>query len=183
VTPLSPELLDAARAGGRDEIELLLRTVWPDAYRLARAIIGDDQPAEDAAQEACILVYRTIASLRSSAAFRTWFYRIVVRKAAELKRRRSRTEPVTETAPTAGDHTVAIDVWRALSLLTPKLREVVVLRYFEDLSSPEIAATLGIPAGTVRFRLMVAKQRLRPLLDDETESFTRTTGEVRTHAI
>ncbi len=91
-TPVPSELVDAARTGGRDEIELLLRTVWPDAYRLARVILGEDQPAEDAAQEACIIVYRTIASLRSSAAFRTWFYRIVVREAAEIKRRRSRTE-------------------------------------------------------------------------------------------
>ena len=69
-TPVPSELVVAARTGGRDEIELLLRTVWPDAYRLARAVLGEDQPAEDAAQEACIIVYRTIASLRSGAAFR-----------------------------------------------------------------------------------------------------------------
>jgi RNA polymerase sigma-70 factor (ECF subfamily) len=181
-TPVPTELVDAARTGGRDEIELLLRTVWPDAYRLARAIVGEGQTAEDAAQEACIIVYRTIASLRSSAAFRTWFYRIVVREAAELKRRRSRTEPAEATA-IAADQTAPIDVWRALSALSQKLREVVVLRYFEDLSSPEIAAVLGIPEGTVRFRLMIARRRLRPLLDDYSERFSQTSGEARINAI
>jgi RNA polymerase sigma-70 factor (ECF subfamily) len=182
-TPVPPELVDAARTGGRDEIELLLRAVWPDAYRLARAVLGEDQPAEDAAQEACIILYRTIASLRSSAAFRTWFYRIVVREAAELKRRRARTEPAVEAAMTAADQTAPIDVWRALAALSHTLREVVVLRYFEDLSSPEIASVLGVPEGTVRFRLMVARQRLRPLLDDYNGRFSQSSGEARINAI
>ncbi|MDQ6942233.1 MAG: RNA polymerase sigma factor [Candidatus Eremiobacteraeota bacterium] len=177
------ELVEAARTGGRDEVELLLRTIWPDAYRLARAIVGEDQPAEDAAQEACIVVYRSIASLRSSAAFRTWFYRIVVREAAELKRRRSRTEPAPDAAVSAVDQTAPIDVWRALSALSQKLREVIVLRYFEDLTSPEIASVLSIPEGTVRFRLMIARQRLRPLLGDYSERFSHAPGEARTNAI
>jgi hypothetical protein len=59
-------------------------------------------------------VPRTIASLRSSGAFRTWFYRIVVREAAELKRRRSRTEPTMEAPVSADDQAASIDVWRAL---------------------------------------------------------------------
>jgi RNA polymerase sigma-70 factor (ECF subfamily) len=182
-TPVPSELVDAARTGGRDEIEMLLRTIWPDAYRLARAVLGEAQPAEDAAQEACIIVYRTIASLRSSAAFRTWFYRIVVREAAELKRRRPRTEPAPEAPASAVDQTAPVDVWRALSMLSSTLRDVVVLRYFEDLSSPEIAAVLSIPEGTVRFRLMIARQRLRPLLGDYRENFSPTSGEARTNAI
>jgi RNA polymerase sigma-70 factor, ECF subfamily len=181
--PVPFELVEAARTGGRDEIELLLGTVWPDAYRLARAIIGEDQSAEDAAQEACVILYRTIASLRTSGAFRTWFYRIVVREAAELKRRRSRTEPTIEAPVSADDQTASIDVWRALSVLTYKLREVVVLQYFEDFSSREIASVLGIPEGTVRFRLMIAKQRLRPLLGEYTEHLSRSSGEARTNAI
>ena len=79
---------------------------------------------------------RTIASLRTSAAFRTWFYRIVVREAAEIKRRRSRAEPAPDASPSAHDQTARIDVGRALSGLGHKLREVVVLRYFEDLRAP-----------------------------------------------
>jgi RNA polymerase sigma-70 factor (ECF subfamily) len=158
VNPIPTELVEAARAGGSDELELLLRTVWPDAYRLARAIIGEDQPAQDAAQDACIIVCRTIGSLRSSGAFRTWFSRIVVREAAAVKRRLLRSEPVIEIAD-ASDQTAAIDVWSALSRLPQKLREVVVLRYFEDLTSHEIAAVFGIPDGTVRVSRRVPMRR------------------------
>ncbi len=181
--PVPIELVEAARAGGRDGIELLLAAVWPDAYRLARAVLGDEATAQDAAQEACIVLVRTIASLRSSTSFRSWFYRIVVRESAELKWKRSRIDPVREEPVDSGDRAASLDIWRALGALAPKLREVVVLRYFEDLSSREIAAVLGIPAGTVRFRLMIATRRLRALLDDDTELFPQSPPEVRTNAI
>ena len=67
-----------------------------------------------------------------------------------------------------------------LDTLAPELRSVVVLRYFEDLTSREIGTVLGVPAPTVRFRLMVALRRLRPLLDI-TDRVTPAT-EVRSHA-
>ena len=59
---------------------------------------------------------------------------------------------------------------------------VVVLRYFEELSSREIASVLRIPDGTVRFRLMLAKRALRPLLDNAAIE-TQTSHEVTRHAL
>lgn len=50
-------LVEAAQSGGRAEIERLLQTIWPDAYRLAFAVLGDRQSAEDAAQEGCVHRY------------------------------------------------------------------------------------------------------------------------------
>jgi RNA polymerase sigma-70 factor, ECF subfamily len=163
-TPL--ELVEGAICGGPPEVERLIEAVWPDAYRLAYGILGERQSAEDVAQEACIVVYRTVGSLRSAAAFRVWFYRIVTRRATEFKKRRGRSDPVVAQINVDDDRTSAIDIWRALASLPLNLRNVVVLHYFEDLSSREIAAILRIPDGTVRFRLMTAKRRLRPLLGD-----------------
>lgn len=177
------DLIERARTGEPDDIEELLRATWPHAYRLARAILGEDQPAQDAAQEACIILYRTIAELRDTNAFRTWFYRIVVREASELKRRRSRIEPPLQSVSDDVDYNTSIDVWRALASLPQHLRDVVVLRYFEDLSSREIACALRIPDGTVRFRLMIARRRLRPLLGVNADHFARKTDEGQLHAI
>lgn len=78
--PVPSALVEAARSGSALEIEQLLQTVWPVAYRLAYSVVGDRETAQDAAQESCVILYRTVASLRDPAAFRTWFYRIVVRK-------------------------------------------------------------------------------------------------------
>lgn len=184
-TPVPIELIQAARDGGPAPLERLLEVVWPDAYRLAYAILGEPQSAQDAAQEACIIVYRTIASLRNVAAFRVWLYRIVVREAAEIKRRRPLAEQAVEMGPEQhqADPGTAIDVWRALSFLPQHLRDVVVLRYFEDLPSREIASILRSTDAVVRFRLTIAKRRLRPLLADTLENITHKSGEVRTNAI
>jgi len=179
--PLPTAVIEAARNGDAPQIEALIEIVWPDAYRLARAILGEDQPAQDAAQEACIILYRTIASLRNAAAFRTWFYRIVVREASDLRRRRLRSEEID--IKHAADETAALDVWRALASLPQHLRDVVVLRYFEDLSSREIAQVLRIPDGTVRFRLMIARRRLLPLLAIDDDRISPATGKAKVNAI
>ena len=169
------ELIEAARGGQRSDVDRLLAAVWPSAYHLAYAVLGDTQQAEDAAQEACIALFRSIASLRSTEAFRVWFSRIVVREAGAIKRRRKRTEPqaLSTFARFDDDTATALDVWRALDSLPGPLRTVVVLRYFEDFNSSQIASVLRIPAPTVRFRLNVAKRRLRPLLDDATTDFSQ----------
>ena len=180
--PIPVDLIESAKGGETEYVERLVIAIWPDAYRLALAIVGDRQGAEDVAQEACIILYRTIGSLRSTEAFRSWFYRIVVREASEHKRRRSRLEPVLAVASENVDQTASIDIWRALSGLPDHLRDVVVLRYFEDLSSREIASILRIPDGTVRFRLMIARRRLRPLLGEATDTATQP-NEVTTHAV
>ena len=72
-------------------------------------------------------------------------------------------------------------MWRALDALPRALRTVVVLTYFEELTSAEIAGVLGIPAPTVRFRLMRARQRLKPLLDPDLDAFTA--KEVRPYVV
>lgn len=181
--PVPSALVEAARCGGALEIERLLRVAWPVAYRLSYSVLGNREAAQDAAQESCVILYRTIASLRDPAAFRVWFYRIVVREASRLKRRHVESNAGKEPAQQSEDRTPAFDVWRALSTLPRHLRDVIVLRYFEDLPSRQIASVLRISDGAVRFRLMVARRRLRPLLGDIFEPSSDSTSEVTTDAI
>lgn len=177
------ELVEAARAGDAADIERLIEGVWTDAYRLARAITGEANGAQDVAQEACIVLYRSIATLRDSAAFRTWFYRIIVREATRYLKRRPAVEPECDAVATSStDSASSIDLWRALAALPKGLRDVVVLHYFEDLSSREIASVLRIPDSSVRFRLMMARRRLKPMLGENILSAC-TVKEGNLHAI
>lgn len=178
----APEIVEAARTGDPTGVERLIEVIWPDAYRPAYAILGERQAAEDVAQESCVTVYRAISSLRTASAFRVWFYRLVVRRASEFKRRRARSAPVVTEAARDADSSDKIDIWRALAALPRPLHDVVVLHYFEDLSSREVASILHIPDGTVRFRLMTARRRLRELLSDAPETL-HADREVQTHAI
>jgi RNA polymerase sigma-70 factor (ECF subfamily) len=131
---------------------------------VAFCVLGEAALAEDAAQEACIALYRGITSLRDPGAFNAWLYRIVVRESARARRRRARAEAVAEAAASSEPSGVDLDIQRALASLSPALREVTVLYYFEDLASREIAAILGVPDGTVRVRLMMARRKLRATL-------------------
>lgn len=162
-------MVEAARTGGPREIEALLQAAWPDAYRLALAILGQKEPAEDAAQEACIAMFRSVGSLRRADAFRTWSYRIIVREALKQKKLRV-AEDASGTAFYEEDPSSSLDLWRALNALPFALRTAVVLHYFESLSTPEIGAILGIPQATVRFRLFTARRRLQHLLSDTAQN-------------
>ena len=162
-----PELVTAARAGDAEAVELLVSAVWPRCFRLAATLIGERSLAEDAAQEACATVYRKVRSVRAPEAFDAWLYRIVMREAARVRRRHeSALRTAYESLPVAADDTVAIDLWRALGRLSPELRDVTVLFYFDDLKSEDIAAALRVPHATVRTRLLRARERLRGILRD-----------------
>jgi RNA polymerase sigma-70 factor, ECF subfamily len=161
---VSNESVEEARNGDERALDRLIEELWPQTYRLAFAIAGSRQCAEDAAQEACVILYRTIGSLRRVEAFGAWWYRIVVREATRSRKLRA-FETLDLNHAYEEDPSSAVDVWQAVAALPALLRTVVILRYFEDLSSREIAKIVRIPDGTVRFQLMLARNRLHRLLD------------------
>lgn len=156
-------LIEAAKTGPAG-IEPLLEAVWPDTFRLAQSVTGNRESAQDAAQDACVALLRNIGSLENAHAFRTWWYRIVLREALKQQRKRPEDALDAADAPYTEDRAGIVDLWRALRALNVPLRTVIVLHYFEGLPTRDIAAILRVPDATVRFRLMTARRRLEPLL-------------------
>jgi len=142
-------------AGGREN---LLRAIWPDAYRIAWSVLRNHVAAEDAAQDACAKLVGSLSQLRSADAFRTWFYRIVVRCALRYRATPVDSQPLQAPAGTSVEDRV--DLADAVLALPRDMRITVVLRYYYDLNATEIAAVTGVPSGTVRFRLAMARRRL-----------------------
>ena len=174
-------LVSRAMAGETSAAEALVATIWARCFTCAAAAIGDRNMAQDAALEACAIIHQKIRSLKHIEAFDSWVYRIVIREAGRVRRRHASIQPPHARGLSA-DSTTAIDVWRALSDLPPVLRDATVLFYFEDLQSDEIATILRIPHATVRTRLARARERLRGLLHNYSENFTRTNLEEVKHA-
>ena len=151
------------------------------AYNLARWVLRDESAAEDAVQEASIRAFRYIHSLRGDDA-RPWLLRIVRNTCfTMLERRRETPEPIEfddaegfEAALGAADHAdpaVLLErrnvrdlVDAAIRTLSPALREVIVLREFEDLEYAEIAKIIAVPIGTVMSRLSRAREKLKSVL-------------------
>jgi RNA polymerase sigma-70 factor, ECF subfamily len=141
------------------------------AYRLARAILHDATDAQDATHDAFEQAWRKWSTLRDPARFVPWFDRILVNTCRDRLRSTSRraTDISVEVAEAAGDQFgQAHDrdlLANAIAGLSPDHRVVVALRYYRDLPVDEIAARLGIPAGTVQSRLHYALKRLHAAID------------------
>jgi RNA polymerase sigma-70 factor, ECF subfamily len=159
------DTIEAARSGGA-ELDRLIRVIWPDAYRTAFGVLQDRGLAEDAAQEACASIARSLPSLKRSDVFRSWAYRIVVNRAISTGRKHRVETSVADSQAAAPDDIVArLDLYRALERLPLRQRAVVILHYYAGLNSGEIAVSCDLPSSTVRFHLMLARRALRAALD------------------
>jgi RNA polymerase sigma factor (sigma-70 family) len=157
----------------RERFERLLRPEFDHAYQLAGYLLGEAAEAEDAAGEAVARAWSRFDGLRDEERFGRWLTRIVVNVCRDRLRRRRIAPfvPLGKAEPEAADPfatALARDaVGRALRLLGPDQRAVVVLHYWNDRSVAEIAGILGIPSGTVKWRLRAACRRMRPELERE----------------
>jgi RNA polymerase sigma-70 factor (ECF subfamily) len=139
-----------------------------------RGLLGDD--ADDVQQDVWISVYHRISDLANPGAFRTWLFRMTRHRAIDFLRKRKRerelldevlaeSESTTEADPNESSDPIDPAVLEgALTSIPPPQREVLLLRYRDDLSYNEIALVLGCPIGTVRTRLFHAKRRLQELI-------------------
>ncbi|QOJ00546.1 MAG: sigma-70 family RNA polymerase sigma factor [Phycisphaeraceae bacterium] len=139
-------------------------------YCHARRLLGEADAADDAAQEAWVAIVRGLGGLNDSARFGPWAYAIVTHKCRDTIRRRARLRGVTPAAgsvveppaPSPGERAESIDRLRgAIRGLPPMYRAILALHYLEGMPVAEIAASLGIPPGTVKSRLFHAREHLR----------------------
>ncbi len=143
------------------------------AFRVAYSVLRQRQDAEDVAQEAFAKAYRSFRQLRDRERFRAWLVRMTWRLAIDHRRgdrRRSARELTAETpagpatADTLEGQERADRLWAAIDALPDKLRVAIVLANIEGHDTAEVAALVGVPIGTVKSRLFVARQRLKELL-------------------
>lgn len=172
---MDSELLAQCRAGDPKAIETLVDQHQARLYRLCLSILDDADDAQDAVQETFIAALKALKSYRGESAFHTWLFSIginVCRGQLRQRKRRGNIQDSLEKSQMTADQSrenperqvtdsmQAEAVWRAVSTLDEKHRMPVILRYYHQLSSEEIAATLGINVGTVHSRLSNARTRL-----------------------
>lgn len=130
----------------------------PSAYRVAYAILGNREQAEDVAQDAML---KAIRSQVEPSELGAWIRTITVRTALNAKRRPP-TRELDESRPAeGGDVTNDLAVRLTLAKLSPEHRAVLALAIGEGLSYRDVGAILGIPEGTVGSRLNAAKAAFR----------------------
>ena len=158
---VDPQTVTAAQHGDALALDQLLDELAPYVRRLCTRIAP--AMADDATQEALLAVFRGLPSLRAPEAIITWVRAVSVRTAVRLARQADREAAPAQAPvePEACSHEGLVDIGDALGRLPLAQRAVLVLRIQEGLSEQEIAATLGISAGTVKSRLHRARAAFR----------------------
>ena len=179
---LDATLVRAAQHGDAAAFDRLAAARIDRTYRLAVAILRSEPDARDAVQEAFVAAWRELPRLRDPGSFDAWLDRIVVNACRMALRHRrvvrlreidvgdpaATPSPEEDTGPAPDDTVADVDlVRRAMERLDGAKRAVLVLHHVEDRPLGEIAAVLGIPVGTVKWRLHAARAALEQALREE----------------
>ena len=169
-------LISRARDGDREAFGALVEQYRDNVYRLAYRMCGNAYDADEAAQEAFVAAWRALPNFRGDAKFSTWLYRLTTNAAIDVMRREKRHQTVgdgemMELADDADSPQETVErteqqeaVQNALATLSEEYREVLLLRYMEELDYAEIAEVLQLPSGTVKSRINRAKAALKTAL-------------------
>lgn len=173
--PSDAALAQRAKDGDERAFEALVRVYQGIAFRTAYLLTGSAAEAEDAAQAGFVKAWAALPRFRAGAEFKPWLLRIVANEAHNRRRSSGRRESLRVRAAAAdvsGDavpspETAALGreqrraLLDAVNRLDERDRDVLVCRYFLDLSELEAAEVLGVRRGTVKSRTARALERLR----------------------
>ena len=166
-----------AAAGDQPALEGLLAEIQPRVRRICGRMLLFHEDAEEAAQDALLLVATKIHTFGGRSRFTTWLHAVASNSARSTYRslRRRAAERLTDALPTHADpRTTSVIAGSRLDLLDalevvgadhPELVEPLVLRDVQELDYNEIASLLEIPLGTVKSRIHAARNAVRPLLE------------------
>ena len=179
------ELARDARAGSEAAYRELVARYATAAVNFTQRFVRDRALAEDLAQEGFLRVYQRLHTYDSERKFSSWFFQVLRNVTIDYLRVNRVATASLDELQQEGRHAAAVDrdgpspeelagrgelvsaMTAALSRIRPEYREVVVLRYQEGLTQPEIAEVLGIPAGTVKTYLHRARKELAQLLGSQ----------------
>lgn len=174
---LDEYLVASAQAGDRKAFARLASNWQPALMRHAWRLTGDEDMARDALQDAWLDIVRGLPRLKDAIAFPAWSYRIVTRKCAtairkvqRVRRTKQAVAAEPESPPLDGETVVEqradlAAISGAMATLPADQRSALALYHMEDLSIAEISVALGVPAGTVKTRLMHARRKIRAALE------------------
>lgn len=173
-------VIAAVLAGEADRFGELVREHQKGIYNHALRMLGSEQDALDASQEAFFRAYRALASFRGESRFSVWLYKLAGNVCLDMLRRRPAVPDASLTDEDAGELPVPDarfcpqtelekkelrqTVRRAVLSLAPEFRQALILRDIDGLSYDEIARVTGLEAGTVKSRIFRARKKLAAIL-------------------
>jgi len=163
------EILEAVQKGDKEAYGTIVKKYMHSAFYIALSFVHNQQDALDVSQDAFIKAFRKIKMFDTGKPFLPWFYRLLRNLCIDhLKRKgRMRAIPLDDVpvlAEEREDRELKETLWKGIEKLSFEQREIVILRYFRQLSYAEIAEFVGKPIGTVMSSLFYAKKSLKRII-------------------
>jgi RNA polymerase sigma-70 factor (ECF subfamily) len=174
------QAIQRLKQGDISGLEVLVMRYQVKAVRAAYLITRDLALAEDVVQDCFLHAYHAMRKFDASRPFEPWFMRSVVNAAVKVTQRSARQLQVGDEAEESvlaelaqrvesveaqvESIEVQRQIWDAMQKLSPRQRAVIVQRYFLEMSEKEMAEASGAAAGTIKWLLNAARERLRGLL-------------------
>lgn len=160
------DLIEKAKSGNSKAFMIIVDNLKEQIYKTAYTQLRNEHDALDAVQETLAKAFSNIKSLKQNQFFKTWLIRILINECHNIQRYRSKVIPMEkELIKEEGTHEnnflEAMEMVNVLNHLEDIYRQVVDLRYNQDMKLDEIAEVLDIPAGTVKSRLNRAHKMIR----------------------
>ncbi len=156
---VDPALVVEAQSGDALAVDELISRLAPVVARVCRRVAPEI--ADDARQEALVVVFRELHRLHAPEAAVTWAATIASRVAVRMVRRHRREQRPPTIEPVMPSPELGVDIADVLDRLSEDQRQVIVLRYALGCSEQEVAAALSVPVGTVKSRLSRASEMFR----------------------
>lgn len=160
-------LVIKARDHDKEAFEDLMQAYAQSMYKVAKAILKNDEDVLDAMQETALTCWEKIGTLKQERYFKTWLIRILINHCNEICRQRRHTV-TDEMIPEAGrqDESFLNVEWEDfLKRLDRKHRTVIILYYVQEFKTREIAEILNVNESTVRSRLAAAREKMEMLYE------------------
>ena len=168
LTASDTQLLARAKDGDNSAFTELVRRHQNNIYRLAYGYLGEREAARDAAQEVFLKAYQGLPYFQSDSQFSTWLYSIGKNHCLNIIRREKLAEKIDppESAAVDSHLPLRMKLKKLLGKLKDEHRDILILRYYQDLKYEQIAGTLNISLDTVKVRLFRAKAELKKLMGE-----------------
>ncbi|MBQ8831460.1 MAG: sigma-70 family RNA polymerase sigma factor [Oscillospiraceae bacterium] len=176
------KLIGRAKKGDRKAFESLVKLHEKNVYNLALKLLKNREDALDAAQDAFLKAWISIASFRGDSKFSAWLYRLTYNTCLDVLRKAKKGEVISLTstdedekvtdvrddAPTPEEHAEKQELRKtvrdAVDALPEDYKQIIIMREFTGFSYGEIAEATGLSDGTVKSRLSRARQKLAEIL-------------------
>lgn len=163
------ELVRLAKKMDNKSFSKLIKLYEKDMYRVAKAIVRNDDDALDCIQDAILRAYKGMKSLSKEEYFKTWLIKILINCCNNLMKHKGKLCSYLDYS-TEEEVSINIDkiqIEEALQKLEEEMKLPIILYYFEDMSITDISDSLKIPEGTVKSRLFRGRTKLKQLLDNK----------------